>query len=147
MIKWANAAMLAAAAALWQGCATDHSPSGSTQVGRVEGIYIEAYPGLFVDRAVATVPGDTRRWVSLSFTPPLDDGRRTAMATLEGTIEVEPGDLVQVQVADHTAFSTQGKPESNQVTGLVARRGNPSAATFGQRPRAPGWRSAAVALP
>ena len=144
MAKWTSAVMLIAAATLWQGCATDQSPADTTQVGRVEQVYVEAYPGLFVDRAVATVPGDKPRWVTLSLAQPLDDGRRNAVAMLEDVVDVEPGDLVQVQLAGHLAFTAQGEPDHNRVKALVARRGNPNAATFGQRAGAPGWRSAAA---
>jgi hypothetical protein len=139
--------MLIAAATLWQGCATDQSPAGISQVGRVEQVYVEAYPGLFVDRALATAAGDKPRWVTLSFPQPLADGRRNAMALLENLPEIEPGDLVRVQLAaGPLSFNAEGEPESNRVTALVARRGDPNAATFGGRARAPGWTSATASL-
>lgn len=149
MTKAMSPAVLVLAAALLQGCATDTQPGGTTQVGKVEQVYVEAYPGLFVDRALATAPGDKPQWVSLSFAQPLDDGRRNAIAVLGDVSGVEPGDLVKVHFAGNDAFGAGSEPQYNRVTSLFAKRDSQAALSFGHngRTRAPELLSAAAALP
>jgi len=122
--KWMSTAVLVAAAVLGQGCATDTHVGGSTQVGKVDKIFVEAYPGLFVDRAVATAPSDKPAWVSVTFSTPLADGRLTAVAMLDSDAGIEPGDLVEVRFAKVDSFGTDTEPEYNRITALIARHGS-----------------------
>ena len=149
MTKAIGPAVLVLAAALLQGCATDTQLGGTTQVGKVDQVYIEAYPGLFVDRALATAAGDKPQWVSISFAQPLDDGRLSAIAVLGDVSGVEPGDLVQVNFAGNDAFGAGSEPEYNRVISLFAKRDSPAALSFNPngRTRAPELLSAAVARP
>ena len=160
MTKWTGLAVLLAAAALWQGGATDQQLGGTTPVGKVEQVYIEAYPGLFVDRTLASAPSDQPQWVSLSFAPPLNDARRGVIAMLEKGSGVQPGDLVQVRLAGNAAFGAGPEPEYNRVTALVAKRGSQAALSFAHQAnqgahqgahqgptKAAEWLSAALALP
>jgi hypothetical protein len=124
--------MLAAAAALAQGCATETEVAGTTQVGKVEQVFVEAYPGLFVDRALATVVGDRPAWASVTFARPLSDGRTTAVAMLERDSGVEPGDLVQMRFAQLGGFDPDTLPGHNQVTALVAKHDSRAALSFGR---------------
>ena len=156
MTRWTGLGVLLVTAALWQGFATDLQLGSTAAVGKVEQVYIEAYPGLFVDRALASARGDQPQWVSLSFAPPLNDARRGVIAMLEKGSGVEPGDLVQVRLAGNAAFGAGPAPEYNRVTALVAKRGSQAALSFAHqahqgahqgRAKAPEWLSAALALP
>jgi hypothetical protein len=131
MNGWSGLALLAAAVALALGCATETEVAGTTQVGKVEQVFVEAYPGLFVDRALATVVGDRPAWASVTFARPLSDGRTTAVAMLERDSGVEPGDLVQMRFAHPGAFDPDTLPGHNQVTALVAKRDSRAALSFG----------------
>ncbi len=149
MNGWSGLAMLAAAVALALGCATETEVAGTTQVGKVEQVFVEAYPGLFVDRALATVVGDRQAWASVTFAHPLSDGRTTAVAILERDSGVEPGDLVQLRFAHAEAFDPDTLPGHNQVTALVAKHGSRDALSFdaGRAAHAPDKLTAADLLP
>jgi len=148
MNRWTGLAMLAAAA-LAPGCATETEVAGTTQVGKVEQVFVEAYPGLFVDRALATVVGDRPAWASVTFARPLSDGRTTAVAMLERDSGVEPGDLVQMRFAHAGGVDPDTLPGHNQVTALVAKHDTRAAVSFGpsQVARAPDRLTAADPLP
>lgn len=147
MNGWKRLAMLATAAALAQGCATESEVAGTTQVGKVEQVYVEAYPGLFVDRALANVVGDRPAWASVAFARPLSDGRTTAVAMLERNSDVEPGDVVQMRFANPAGFDPGTLPGHNQVTALVAKHDSMAARSFGgQAWRGPDRLSAANPL-
>jgi hypothetical protein len=132
MNGWTGLALLAAVAALAQGCATEKEVAGTTQVGKVEQVFVEAYPGLYVDRALATVLGDKPAWAAVSFARPLSDGRTTAVAMLDRDSGIEPGDLVQMRFAHALAFDTDTLPGHNQVTALVAKHNSQAALSFGR---------------
>src|SRR5262249_15754565 len=92
------------AAALAAGCATDNSGvdnavNTGSQIGKVRGIYVEQYGGIYVDQKMAgNAPGQPV-WVYVTFDRPLPDGTRFATAILEQDSGVEPGDLVQLRLA------------------------------------------------
>ena len=150
MNGWTGFALLIAAAALAQGCATDKEVAGTTQVGKVEQVFVEAYPGLYVDRALATVLGDKPAWATVAFAQPLSDGRTTAVATLDRDSGIEAGDLVQLRFAHLGAFDTDTLPGHNQITALVAKHHTRAALSFrggGQASRVPGPLTAASPQP
>jgi hypothetical protein len=126
-----NVLALLAAAALAQGCATEQEVAGTTQVGKVEQVFVEAYPGLYVDRALATVLSDKPAWASVRFARPLSDGRTNAVAMLGRDSGIEPGDLVQLRFAPSEAFDTDTLPGHNEVTALVAKHDSQAALSFG----------------
>jgi hypothetical protein len=78
------------AAALVAGCATDNSVGGSSHIGKVQGVYVEQYGGMFVDRQLAAT-GDVGKplWVYVTFDRPLKDGSRFATAILEQDSGIE----------------------------------------------------------
>lgn len=130
MNGWTGVALLAAAAALAQGCATESEVAGTTQVGKVEQVFVEAYPGLYVDRALATVLGDKPAWASVTFARPLSDGRTTAVAMLDRDSGIEPGDLVQMRFAHAEGFDADTLPGHNQITALIAKHHSRAALSF-----------------
>ena len=93
------------AAALVAGCATDNSVGGSSHIGKVQGVYVEQYSGIFVDRQMATGDAGKPVWVYVTFDRPLEDGSRFATAVLEQDPGVETGDLVQLR------FAHDGEPQ------------------------------------
>jgi hypothetical protein len=126
-----SVAAAALIATLAQGCHTQ-PPLGSTlQTGKVEGVYVEAYTGVFVERQLAGDPTGKALCAYVTFARPLPDGRTFATAQLPSTLEVEAGDLVQVQVADPGAFEADSLRQRNQVTSLVAKGATQAARSFG----------------
>ena len=119
-----NVLTFAAAAfivALTQGCYTQ-PPLGSTfQTGRVQGVYVEAYNGVFVERQLAGNDAGKALCAYVTFPLPLPDGRTFVTAQLPSGMGVDAGDLVQVRFADPGAFEADAVPERNQVTALVAK--------------------------
>jgi hypothetical protein len=122
------------AAALVAGCATDNSVGGSSQIGKVERVYVEQYAGIYVDRQMAaSVPGQPV-WVYVTFDRPLKDGSRFATAILEQDSGVEPGDLVQLRLARDDAHERGATPARNQIVALIAKHDTARARTFGSAP-------------
>ena len=120
------------AAALAAGCATDNSVGGTSHIGKVQGVFVEQYGGLFVDRQMAKAEPGKPVWVYVTFDQPLEDGSRFATAVLEQDPGIEPGDLVQLR------FAKDGEPGAtpahNQVTALIAKGNTARARTFGTTP-------------
>jgi hypothetical protein len=126
-------AAAALTAVLTQGCHTQ-PPIGSTlQTGKVEGVYVEAYNGVFVERQLARDVTGKALCAYVVFASALPDGRTFATAHLPEALEVGPGDLVQVRVADPGNVESDGAIESNQVMALVAKSTTQAARNFGQR--------------
>lgn len=111
------------------GCAGDHV-GGSSQVGRVQGVYVEAYSGVFVDRSLAHDSVGRPVWVYVTFDHPLQDGRRIATAMLEQDPGVETGDLVRLRLAGDD-YQADTPPTYNRVTALIAKHDSARARAFG----------------
>jgi hypothetical protein len=119
-----NVPTLTAAAlilALTQGCYTQPPLTNTFQTGRVQGVYVEAYNGVFVERQLASDAAGKSLCVYVTFQRPLPDGRTFVTAQLPSEMTVDTGDLVQVRLADPGAFEADAVPERNQVTALVSK--------------------------
>jgi len=113
--------------ALTQGCYTQ-PPLGSTlQTGKVQGVYVEAYDGVFVERQLAGDDQGKASCAYVTFQRPLPDGRTFVTAQLPPGMKVDAGDLVQVRFADPGAFETDAVPQRSQVTALLAKGNSPLA--------------------
>ena len=123
-------------AALTQGCYTQPPLGSALQTGKVEGVYVEAYDGVFVERHLAGDAVGKALCAYVTFPHPLPDGQTFVTAQLPAGLEVEPGDLVQVRFADPGVFETDAVPERNQVTALVAKGITQLARNFGAPTRA-----------
>ncbi|HTS54521.1 MAG TPA: hypothetical protein VMH26_14700 [Burkholderiales bacterium] len=130
---------------LTQGCHTEPPQADMLQTGRVEGVYVEAYAGVFVERQLAGDPTGKALCAYVTFARPLADGRTFATAQLPAFLGVEAGDLVQVRVADPGAFEADALRERNQVTLLVAKSTTQAARDFGN-PSPPPTKLSAVAM-
>ena len=118
-----NISTLAAAAliaALTQGCHTQPPLGSGLQTGKVEGVYVEAYNGVFVERQLAAETDGKALCAYVTFPHPLPDGQTFVTAQLPAGLGVEAGDLVQVRCANPGAFEADAVPERNLVTALVA---------------------------
>jgi len=113
--------------ALTQGCYTQPPLGSNLQTGKVQGVYVEAYNGVFVERQLAGDEQGKAICVYVTFERPLPDGRTFVTAQLPSGMKVDTGDLVQVHFAEPGAFEADAVPERNQVTALVARRDLPPA--------------------
>jgi hypothetical protein len=117
-------------------CANRPDVGGTIQVGKVQGVFVEQYPGVFVDRRVA---GDAANgkpvWVHVKFAQPLGDGRRLASALAGNELAIEPGDLVEMRLRVTAPASLEGVREHNQVTALIAKYHTEAAQRFDQTDR------------
>jgi len=122
------------AAALVAGCATDNSTGGSSHIGKVQGVYVEQYSGVFVDRQMAAADPSEPLWVYVTFDQPLEDGTRFATAILAQDPGIETGDLVQLRFARDGEPRSGAAPAHNQVIALIAKHGTARARAFGSGP-------------
>jgi hypothetical protein len=117
-------------------CANQPDAGGSKQVGKVQAVFVERYPGVFVDRRVA---GDAASgkpvWVYVKFAQPLTDGRKFASALAGSEPAVEPGDLVEMRLHLTAPASLEAAREPNQVTAVVAKHDAEAAQRFDQADR------------
>ena len=125
------------AAALVAGCATDNSGVSGSQIGKVQGVYVEQYSGIYIDRQMAATESGKPVWVYVTFDRPLKDGTRFATAVLEQDSGVEPGDLVQVRLARDHDQDPAATPVRNQVVALIAKHDTARARAFGSAPGRP----------
>lgn len=132
MVKKAAAWRAAAlATVLLAGCAGDKHLGGTAEIGKVQGVFVEGYDGVFVDPQAAADAGDKPLWVYVTFDHPLADGRRFATATLSQNPGVEVGDLVQLRFAGDSLAVADAAPARNQVIALVAKHHTEAARGFG----------------
>ena len=130
MQKIAVLAAVALIGSLAQGCASDQRAETNLHVGKIQGVYVEEYKGVFVDQAVVGSDSGKPHWVYVTFAQPLADGRVFATAMLNVDSGVEPGDLVELQMNPSSSEATA--PISSYVTSLVAKKGSVQARDFGK---------------
>jgi hypothetical protein len=118
-------------AALTQGCYTQPPLGSALQTGKVQGVYVEAYNGVFVERQLAGDAAGKALCAYVTFPRPLPDGQTFVTAQLPVGLGVETGDLVQVRFADPGAFEADAVPERTQVIALVAKATTQLARDFG----------------
>jgi len=139
-----TSATVALTIALLTGCAGPESVDGTTQVGQVQGVYVERFRGVFVERQVAGDRGGAAAWAYVTFTPPLADGRTFVTGEVPGELDVEPGDLVRLRFGHDSGSAGAPLPDHANVIALVAKHNTQAArdqALYTQRPT-PGERSA-----
>lgn len=124
----ATAALIAA---LTQGCYTQPPLGSALQTGKVQGVYVEAYNGVFVERQLASDAAGKALCAYVTFSRSLPDGQTFVTAQLPVGLGVEAGDLVQVRFADPGAFVADAVPERTQVVALVAKAATQLARDFG----------------
>lgn len=81
--------------------AQDLNSGGKTVTGRVEGVYVQAARGLYIEtrlQHVAAVQGK-QQWADVKLDRPTEDGRRSMLAELNEKVVVDHGDLVEITVA------------------------------------------------
>lgn len=116
-------AVLVFIAALLPGCASQDYAGGSIQVGKVAGVYVEEYTGVYIPRQLAAKNTDKPVWVHVTFAHPLRDGRQSVTALVPPHLTVEPGDMVELRLAGESLEVQQVVPEHNQVTALLSKGG------------------------
>lgn len=124
-------AAVAFVTALTQGCHTQPPLANDLQTGKVQGVYVEAYNGVFVERQLAGEAVGKALCVYVTFPHPLPDGQTFVTAQLPAGLGVETGDLVQVSFADPGAFEADAVPARNRVTALIAKGITQLARNFG----------------
>jgi hypothetical protein len=124
-------AAVALIASVAQGCASDQRAESNLHVGKIQGVYVEEYKGVFVDQAVVGSGSGKPLWVYVTFAQPLADGRIFATAMLNVDPGVEPGDLVELQM-NPSSSNISAAPTSSYVTTVVAKKGTVQARDFGK---------------
>ena len=112
---------LAAVIVLVQGYARVAELSGSIHAGVVERVYVEEYPGIYVDRDAALRGFSGPVWVDVRFPEPLADGRTAAIAVLPRYLPVELGDQVEMRFAGGDGLQAEAALDQNRVTALLQR--------------------------
>lgn len=126
--------VLAAAFVLVQGYARVAELNGSTHAGIVERVYVEQSPGVYVERSAALAESTGPVWADVRFPEPLIDGRVAAIAVVPRTLQVEPGDRVEMRfAADNGAQSEAAPLEQNRVTALLQKHGAVIEVSTGER--------------
>ena len=141
MIRFA--AVLAFIAALLAGCASQDYAGGSIQVGKVAGVYVEEYTGVYIQRQLATNSKDKPVWALVMFAEPLKDGRQSVTAMVPADLNVEVGDMVELRIAGENMEVERLVPEHNQVTALLAKAATANAFGYSKVPAASVIRTAA----
>lgn len=124
-------AAVAIVATLLHGCYTQAPLATGLHTGKVQGVYVEAYDGVFVERHTAGEAAGKALCAYVTFPDPLPDGQTFATAQLPAGLDIEAGDLVQVSFADPGAFEADSVPARNKVTALVAKGITQLAHSFG----------------
>jgi hypothetical protein len=123
-----------AVATLVAGCAAQADVAGGDAVGRVTGVYVERYPGVFVERAALSDAAGKPMWARVAFASALQDGRSSTTALLEPGTLVETGDVVEVRLSQAGWHTAEGAQNYTRVTALLAKRNSELALNFGERP-------------
>lgn len=130
------AAALVFIAALLPGCASKDYAGGSIQVGKVAGVYVEEYTGVYIQRQLSSKNTDRPVWVLVTFDKPLKDGRQSVTALVPAHMNIELGDMVELRLAGDALEVNQVVPDHSQVTALLARSGAVQALSQGKKPAA-----------
>jgi hypothetical protein len=118
---------LMAAIVLIQAYARTAELSGSTHVGTVESVFVEQYPGIYVDRDVAQQDTPGPAWVHVKFSEPLEDGRTFAIAMLPADMRAKTGDRVEMRFADSVASRPEASLDHNLVISVLPGYGTVAA--------------------
>lgn len=114
---------LMAAIVLIQAYARTAELSGSTHVGTVESVFVEQYPGIYVDRDIAQQDLKSPAWVHIKFSEPLEDGRTFAIATLPADMRAKAGDRVEMRFADNDNAHPEASTDRNMVITVLPEIG------------------------
>jgi len=95
--------------------------SGSTHVGIVERVFVEQYPGVYVDPSAVGRDYRGPAWVHVSFSEPLEDGRTADVARVPAGMTVEPGDLIEMRYGADDPAQSAVSPEQDRVTALLRK--------------------------
>ena len=96
---------------------------GSIHAGTVARVFVEQYPGIYVDRPAGIKPPAGPTWVHVNFAQALEDGRTSDVATVPPGIHVEIGDLVEMRFGNAATSSEEASPEQNRVTAVLQKHG------------------------
>lgn len=101
--KWLSAAAIVAVV---QGCASTGQVPPREVLGKVDGVYVEALPGVLVDQRIANPEANGPTWVNVKLRRPLEDGRTVMAARIDRGLAVERGDVVSVRLSTDNGFTT-----------------------------------------
>lgn len=118
--KCLSIALLLAAA---QGCTSVTGASGREIMGRVEGIYVEARPGVLVERSLANSTVNGPMWANVSLNVPDEGGRTFMTARVDDGLVAGRGDLVTVRV-DPVQPTLAAGPAGRAVVAAVIDSGS-----------------------
>jgi hypothetical protein len=85
----------------------------------VESVFVEQYPGIYVDRDIAQEDLKSPAWVHIKFSEPLEDGRTFAIAALPADLRATAGDRVQMRFADSGNTHPEASTDRNLVIAVL----------------------------
>lgn len=109
----------AAVVAAVQGCASGEHGSRREIMGRVEGIYVEARPGVLQERSLAHSAVDGPAWANVALHVPDAEGRTFMTARLDDDLIVRRGDLVAVKLDAGQPSLTRGPAGQGVVAAVI----------------------------
>ena len=96
---------------------------GSTHVGVVERVFVESYPGVYVEPSSLGRDYRGPAWAHVSFSEPLEDGRTADVARIPAGMTIEPGDLIEMRYGMDDPAQGSDSPEQDRVTALLRKHG------------------------
>ncbi|MBI1397531.1 MAG: hypothetical protein GC151_16280 [Betaproteobacteria bacterium] len=102
-----------------QGCTTVGTPTDTQVMGRVEGVFVEARPGVLVEKSLTTsgIQGDT--WVNVALRAPTRDGRTSMSARVGDGLITHRGDLVAVRVSEGVPTLARGPSATAVIASVI----------------------------
>ena len=96
---------------------------GSLHAGVVERVFVEQYPGIYVDRTAGGKALGGPTWVHVNFAQALEDGRTSDVATVPASLNVDVGDLVEMRFGGAKQADRESFPAQNRVTAVLQKHG------------------------
>ncbi len=128
-----KALVAAAMAALCMAAAAQQSrPSDKVPLGMVEAVYVRIAPGLFIETRLVREKQPAETWSDVRVRR-ADPGKpRNELAKNPEGQTLQPGDVVQLNIAGLPEFATGPMPEVTHITERVAPAGSAFARRFQQ---------------
>lgn len=89
-------------------------------MGRVDGVFVEARPGVLVEKSLATPSATGATWVSVALHVPTEDGRMAMSARVDDGVNARAGDLVAVRVGSAQPSLAAGPRADAVVAAVIA---------------------------
>jgi hypothetical protein len=111
--------------------AQSDSAADNSMISKVDTVYVREANGLYIEKKLLRKTEHRELWVDVRFaTTPVGEPN-SELFKVPADIAIERGDLVAARFGDPTPRNMKLLPETNRVTGLVAKHDTLMAMTFG----------------